>query len=115
MAAPLPRRLLGVMIAALAAGPAAAGEGRGMFTVSATVVRAAAVRVEARPAPGEGVRIEASVSGRGAAGVVVSRAGEPGVARAAAAPLSADIAARPGVVMVTVLPDGRPTSLRLRD
>jgi hypothetical protein len=115
MVAPLPRRFLGVMIAALAAAPAAAGEGRGSFTVSATVVRSASVRVEARPAPGAGVRIEASVSGRGAAGVVLSRAGDTGAARATAAPLSADIASRPGLVMVTVLPDGRPASLRLRD
>jgi len=112
--APLPRRLLGVTILALAACPAAAGEGGGPFTVSAYVVRSAAVRVEARPAAGS-VRVDARVDGLAAASVVVARAGDTGAALASAAPLSADVGGRPGVVMVTVLPDGRPSSLRLRD
>jgi hypothetical protein len=90
MAAPLPRWILGVTttaLLALAAAPAAAEGGRRSFTVSATVVRAAAIRVAARPEAG-GVRIDARVDGRGAAGVAVAGAGDTRATRAAAAPLS---------------------------
>lgn len=109
------RRFLGVTLLTLCAGAARAGDGRASFTVSATVVRSAAVRVTARP-DGTQVRVEASAprSG-GAAGLALAAAGERGAVKVAPGALSAAIAARPGAVVVTVLPDGAPAAIRLRD
>jgi hypothetical protein len=123
------RRFPGVTLLtllALAAAPAegreargeARGEQRGTFTVGVTVVRSAAVRVEARP-EGGALRIDARVErgGRGpAGGVQIAPAGAPGRFTDGEGSLSADLAGERGrVVVVTVLPDGRPPAIRLRD
>jgi len=120
MPASIPRRFPGVTLVtllALAAGPARAGDARGTFTVSATVVRSVAVRTAARSERGA-LRIEAVADrgARGGAGVQIAAAGEPGGFTTGAASLSTGVAGDPGrVVVVTVLPDGRPPAIRLRD
>jgi hypothetical protein len=115
MAAALLRRFLGVTILALWAGTASAGEGGSSFTVSARVIRSAAVRVTARPDAGR-VRVEATVArlGAGAAGLALG-ASRGGWSRVTEGALSASVPDRSGVLVVTVLPDGAPPALRLRD
>jgi len=115
------RQLAVAAILTLSAAPATAREARASFTVGARVIRSAAIAVDAAldPSLGAGtVRVAARVV-RGAsapAGVAVATAGEEGSVAVLASPLSADVALAAGSttswVMVTVLPDGHPPTIR---
>ncbi len=107
------RRIAGVTFLMIFAANARAGDSAA-FTVSAQVIRSAAIRVETAARAG-GVRLEARVRADRPAGVAVAAVVDEGATAVVAAPLSLDIAAPEGGgrVVVTILPDGRPPALRV--
>lgn len=107
------RRIAGVTILMILAANAHAGDAAS-FTVSARVIRSAAIQVDTAARRG-GVRLDARVRTDRAAGVAVAAMLEDRATAVAAAPLSLDIAAREGggKVMVTILPDGQPPAIRV--
>jgi hypothetical protein len=109
----LARRTAAAVVLALLAAPARASD-RASFTVGAQVVRSARVSVSASPARG-GLHLEAHVdrgAGRQPAGVALGDA-----AALRMSPLLAAISPAGGgeTLVVTVLTDGGPISLSIRD
>ena len=109
---PVLARLAGVLVLTLLAGAAEAGERAG-FTVGARVVRTVRVSVAASERAGR-VHLEARAErgGRRVAGVSVAPRGTSHGTRVREAPIVAAVASRGGgALVVTVLPDGSPTSI----
>lgn len=111
-------RLACAVLLALLAGDASAGARRTTFAVEARVVRTARVSVAASERGGE-VRLDARVerAERRMAGVAVAPPGATRRAVVRSAPLLAALVS-PGAgstLVVTVLPDGSPTTITVRN